>query len=129
MMKLALMRTATEKAKSYLCWSSLELTAPQIPAQINASHSSSNRHILTLTVQRRLCESGLHGQIAVPLQQFDHKGLIHTVSSEQLMLRCFCYLNIVKHLFGLQFLRLVTLMNLSSAAEVTLSLPFMWLSS
>jgi transposase len=28
---------------------------------INASQSSSNRHISTLTVQRRLCESGLHG--------------------------------------------------------------------
>ena len=35
------------------------------------------------------------------LQQFDHEGLIHTVSSEQLMLRCVCYLNSV-NLFGLQ---------------------------
>ena len=34
---------------------------------------------------------------------------------------CVCYENSVKHLFGLQFLRLVTLMNLSSAAEVTVS--------
>ena len=32
----------------------------------------------------------------------DHKGLIHTVSSEQLMFRCVCYLNCVKHLFRLQ---------------------------
>jgi hypothetical protein len=63
------------------------------------------------------------------LQQFDHEGLIHTVSSDQLMLRCACYLNSVKHLFGLQFLRLVTLKNLSSAAEVTLGLPFLWRSS
>ena len=44
--------------------SSLELTAPQTAAQINASQSSSNRHISTLTVQRRLGESGLQGQIA-----------------------------------------------------------------
>ncbi|CDQ71450.1 unnamed protein product [Oncorhynchus mykiss] len=57
--------------------------------------------------------------------KFDHEGLIHAVSSEQLMLRCVCYFNSVKHLFGLQFLRLVTLMNLSSAAEVTLGLPFL----
>ena len=33
-------------------------------SQINASQSSSNRHISTSIVLRRLCESGLHGQIA-----------------------------------------------------------------
>jgi hypothetical protein len=38
-----------------------ELTAPQIAAQKNASQSSSNRHISTSTVQRRLRESGFHG--------------------------------------------------------------------
>ena len=65
----------------------------------------------------------------VSLQQFDHEGLIHGVFSEQLMLRCVCFLNSVKNLFGLQFLRLVTLMNLSSAAEVTLGIPFLWRSS
>jgi hypothetical protein len=32
------------------------ITAPQIAAQINASRSSSNRHISTSTVQRRLQE-------------------------------------------------------------------------
>jgi hypothetical protein len=36
----------------------------EIAAQINASQSSSNRRISTSTVQRRLRESGLHGQIA-----------------------------------------------------------------
>ena len=62
--------------------------------------------------------------LVISLQQYDHEGLIHTVSSEQLMLRCVCYLNSVKHLFGLHFLRLETLMNISSAAEVTI--PFLW---
>jgi hypothetical protein len=55
----------------------------------------------------------------VSLLQFDHEGLIHTVSSEQLMLRCVCYLNSVKHLFGLKILRLVNIMNASSSAELT----------
>ena len=43
---------------------SLELTAPQIAAQINVSQSSNNRHISTSTVQRRIRESGLHCRIA-----------------------------------------------------------------
>ena len=67
--------------------------------------------------------------VVVSLQQMHHEGLINAVSSEKWMLRCVCYLNSVKHLFDLQFLWLVTLINLSSAAEETLGLPFLWRSS
>ena len=68
MMKLSLMRTATGMENPELLllqWrSSLELPASEIAYQINASQSSINRHVSTSTVQRRLCESGLHGRIA-----------------------------------------------------------------
>ena len=76
MMKLSLMRTARGKEDPELPLlqrtRSLELPASEIAAQINASHSSSNRHISTSTVQRRLRESGLHSQI-VKLLQRNHK--------------------------------------------------------
>jgi hypothetical protein len=59
MMKPGLMRIATGKEDPdeplLFRITSLELTAPPIAAQINASQSSSNRHIATSTV---------HGQIA-----------------------------------------------------------------
>jgi hypothetical protein len=62
------MRTATGKKDPELPLlqriSSLELPASEITAQINASQSSSNRHISTSTVQRRLRELDLHGRIA-----------------------------------------------------------------
>ena len=68
MMKLALMRTDTGKEDPNLPLlqgiSSLELPTSEIAAQINASQRSSNRHISTSTVQKRLHESGLHGRIA-----------------------------------------------------------------
>ncbi|CAJ0939885.1 unnamed protein product [Ranitomeya imitator] len=37
------------------------LTAAQIRDQVNATQSSSSRHISTTTVKRRLCAAGLHG--------------------------------------------------------------------
>ena len=72
MMKLALMRTATGKDDPELPLlqriSSLELPASEMFAQINTSQSSSNRHISASPVQRRLCESGLHGQMTAKNQ-------------------------------------------------------------
>ena len=62
-MKLALMRTDTVKEDPELPLlqrtSSLELPVSEIAAQINALRSSSDRHISTSKVQRRLHESGL----------------------------------------------------------------------
>ena len=81
MMKLALMRTTTGKEDLELTLLqriiSLELTASAIAAQVNASQSSSNRHISTSTVQRRLHESALNGQIAAkkPLLMDTNKRL------------------------------------------------------
>ena len=68
MMKLALMRIATGNEDPELALlhriSSLELPASEIAAQINASQSSSNRHISTLIVHKRLHDSGLDGWTA-----------------------------------------------------------------
>ena len=56
--------TAEDKFIWVISLRNRQLTAPQIAAQVNASQSSSNRHISTSTVQRRLRESGVHGRIA-----------------------------------------------------------------
>ncbi|CAJ0927773.1 unnamed protein product [Ranitomeya imitator] len=50
------------------------LTGAQIRYQVNATQSSSSRHIST-TVKRRLCAAGLHGKIAArkPLLRTDNK--------------------------------------------------------
>jgi hypothetical protein len=62
--------------------------------------------------------------VVVYLQQLDHEGLIHVVSSEQLMLRC------VSVTLTLRSIYLAgNFMNLSSAAKVTMGLPFLWQSS
>jgi hypothetical protein len=58
MIKLALMRTATGKEDPEFPLlqriNSLKLPSSEIAAQINASQSSSNRHISTSNVQSRL---------------------------------------------------------------------------
>jgi hypothetical protein len=67
MMKLSLMRTVTGKENPELPLlqrvSSLEVPTSETAAQINASQSSSERHISKSTVQR-LGKSGRHGQNA-----------------------------------------------------------------
>ena len=59
----------------------------QIAGQINASQSSSNRHISTSTVQKRLCDSGLHGRIyakkPLPKDTNNKKRLAWTKKHEQ----------------------------------------------
>ena len=79
-MKLHLMRTTTGKEEPELPLlqriSSLDLPASEMAAQINASQSSSNRHISKSSVQRRLRESGFHGLISAkkpPLKDTNNK--------------------------------------------------------
>ena len=90
MMKLALMRTATGKEDTELHLlqrrSSFVLPASEIAAQINASQSSSNRHISTSSVQGRPHDSGLHGRIAAKkplLKDTDKKRLAWDKKHEQ----------------------------------------------
>jgi hypothetical protein len=63
MMKLALMSTATGNKVLELPLLQ-RISSFEFAAHVNASQTSSNRHISTSTVQRRLVESGLHGQIS-----------------------------------------------------------------
>ena len=62
MMKLALFPDCHRKGVSSAAEYKF-IRASEIAAQINASQSSSNRHISKSTVQMRLHESGLHGRI------------------------------------------------------------------
>ena len=60
-------RVTSASADTFIRVTSLrqrKLSAAQIRDQINATQSSSSRHISRTTVKRRLRESGLHGQIA-----------------------------------------------------------------
>ena len=70
-MKQALMRTATGKEDQELHLLQRISSLKLIATKINASQSSSNRHISTSTVQWRLRESGIHGRIAAkkPLRE------------------------------------------------------------
>ena len=99
---------------------------PKISNQTKGQISTGLISIACVSWHKQVSYYYWHPLAVVSLQQFNHEGLIHVVSSEQLMLKCVCYLNYVKHLFGL-VMRLVILMNLSSAAEVTLRFPFLWL--
>ena len=85
MMKLALMRTATGKEDPELPLLQRIRSFELIAALICASQSSSNRPISTSTVQRRLRESGLHGQIAAkkPLLKDTNKRLAWAKKHEQ----------------------------------------------
>ena len=90
MMKLALMRTATGKEDPELPLQqriSAEINRnSEMSAQINASQSSSNRHISTSTVQRRLRESGPRRLIAAKkplLKETNKKRLAWAKKYEQ----------------------------------------------
>ncbi|XP_073528969.1 uncharacterized protein [Phyllobates terribilis] len=67
------------------------LTAAQIIDQVNATQSSSSRHISTTTVKRRLCAAGLLGKIAA------RKPLLRTGNKKGERMDSTCLVPTVKH--------------------------------
>ncbi|XP_073525152.1 uncharacterized protein [Phyllobates terribilis] len=67
------------------------LTAAQIRDQVNATQSSSSRHISSTTVKRRLCAAGFHGKIAA------RKPLLRTGNKKGERMDSTCLVPTVKH--------------------------------
>ena len=55
------------------------------------------QNVVVPTLVKCALNSELIASVVVSLQELDHAGLSHAISSKQLMLRCFCYSNSEKH--------------------------------